>query len=258
MNVVVMSGVITSDFSKVSNDGALFDVQIVTSGGKEGAAPIKDSYMVAAYSKIAERLEKDAKIGQRIILEGRISSEKVGGEEFNHVININRVFAVVDNKASDFDYARGTIGGVATSKPLNELASGAVVVNLNVKTVRLYEDKTTKEMKEYKTFVDAAVWNDLARSYNNVYQGVEEEPITLSGALKPSSYPRNGETVHRIAIWATDIMTASGPIHAGKASGGGKSSNSRSAPRSAPAARGNASASAPRASATRRSVFDED
>lgn len=260
MNIVVVSGVITSDFSQVSNDGLLFDVQVVTSGGKEGAVPIKESYMAVAYGKIAERLDVDASEGKRVIFEGRISSEKVGGEEFNHVLNISRLLSVADNKASDFDYARGTIGGTTTSKPMNELASGAFVVNFNVKTVRVYEDKKTKEMKEYKTFVDAAAWNELARSYNNTYQSVADESITLSGPLKPSSYERNGENVRRIAIWATDIVTASGPIHAGKGAGGATkaaSSSSRSAPRNA-ATTTRAAAPAPRASASRRNVFDED
>lgn len=201
MNDVTVSGIIKGDFEKISNDGLRFSLVV---RGRDGAD--NDEFVALAYGNSAAFLEAHAESGQRIVMQGRISSEKLGTENYHHALTINRVLAICDSSMG-IDYTHAVISGTARSDGLKNLNNSkqTAVLGLNITNTREY--KRDGETNVYTTFLSATVWGANAeRLAAQQSFPISDVPVVLDGILKPRSYEKDGASIGKIDVWVNDIQ----------------------------------------------------
>jgi len=202
MNHVILSGLIKgNDFQEVSNDGLL--MQVATRIGRGNNAD-PDVFNVLAYGKAAEFVRQHAESGQRIVAEGRLSSEKLGTNNYHTVITLHRVLSIGDSRTG-MDFTQAVVSGTLRAEELKTTSKGTVLAPFNVKNVRQYRTRDGNQ-GEYTTYFNATAWSDKAEQLQaEGYVPCQDEYAILNGILKPSSYEKEGETVNKIEIWIDDI-----------------------------------------------------
>lgn len=202
MNVFFASGLLSGQFDKVSNDGISFKLTVKNKDRVE-------EYTCVAYGEAAKRLQSGVRSGERLVLQGRLGSEKLNTDVYHGVLSVSRVLAVTDAEAG-VDYTYAVVAGQAEAKELAFTGNGAPVVNLSILNKREYKDKQG-EVQEYKVYVTGTLWNDRADALNNSMTLPASFPTVIGGQLKPKSYPnKDGKTVNRIDVWVEDMQKSSG------------------------------------------------
>lgn len=198
MNVFFVSGLIAGKFEKVSNDGISFSV---TTKNKDRV----ESYSAVAYGEAAKRLQTGARSGDRVVIQGRLGSEKLNTDVYHGVLSVSRVLGISDAESGvDFTYA--VVAGEATANELSYTGNGAPVVNLSILNKREYKDKEDN-VQEYKVYVTGTLWNDRADALNNSTTLPATFGTVIGGQLKPKSYEnKQGKQVSKIDIWVEDIQ----------------------------------------------------
>lgn len=214
MNQVIISGLIKgNDFQEVSNDGLL--MQVATRIGRGNNAD-PDVFNVLAYGKAAEFVRQHAESGQRIVAEGRLSSEKLGTNNYHTVITLHRVLSIGDSRTG-MDFTQAAVTGTVRADELKTTGKGTTLAPFNVKNVRHYRTRDGNE-GEYTTYFNATAWGDKATSLQEAgHVPCNDEYAVLNGILKPSSYEKEGETVNKIEIWIDDINFSGAQASSGNA-----------------------------------------
>lgn len=201
MNEVVLSGILKGDFTNVGNDGIRFTV---VNRGKSDAV---DEFFCLAYGSSADFLKQRATSGKRVVLTGRLSSEKLGTENYHTAITASRILSVVDS-SNGTDYTYAVVGGLASTEGLVEMdnKNRTRLIGFNLVNKREYTT-SDGETKEYSTYLGATAWNKLADKIAEDYDcPLQDVPVVLDGILKPRSYEnKNGDTIHKIDIWINTI-----------------------------------------------------
>jgi single-stranded DNA-binding protein len=206
MNEVVISGIIKGEFSSTSRDGVRFTL---VNRGKNGN---QDEFITLAYGESAKFLTQHAQSGQRVVLQGRLSSEKLDTQKYHTAITASRILAISDS-SQGMDYSYAVVSGLASSTGLTRLATNdTAVINLNVSNQREYFDKKTEETQVYNTFLGATVWSQAAETMAKEYAfPLENVPVVFDGILKSRSYTdkETQETVYKIDVWVNSITSGS-------------------------------------------------
>lgn len=228
MNEVTMSGVLKGGFEEVSNDGIKFTL---VNRNQRGEISENEEFVVLAYGNSAQFLSQHAKSGKRVVIQGRLSSEKLGTDNYHTAITASRVLSIADS-SQGIDYTHAVISGRANSDGLKRLDNNnkTPLINLNVANVRVYKTKTG-EVNEYTTYLGGTVWGaraeELADSYEFPFEGVE---VLFDGILKPRSYEKDGETVHKIDVWVNNLSVLSPASEAVDETGGEEAEVQEEAP----------------------------
>lgn len=210
MNEVTLSGVLKGGFEEVSNDGV--KLTLVNRSQREDFD--NEEFIVLAYGNAASFLTQHAESGNRVIIQGRISSEKLGTENYHHAITASRVLGICDS-SQGMDYSHAVVSGLATSEGVKHLSNAkqTAVLGLNVASVREYKDRDGK-VQQYTTYLGGTLWGanaeDFAARHTFPMQNV---PVTFDGQLKPRTYEnRDGNEIYKIDVWANNVVvgTSSG------------------------------------------------
>lgn len=208
MNDVTLSGVIKGDFSEVSNDGVQFTI---VNRNQRGDISENEEFTVLAYGNSAQFLTQHADSGKRVVIQGRLSSEKLGTENYHTAVTVSRVLSVADS-SQGIDYSHASITGFATSDGLKRLenANQTALIGLNVVNIRTYKNREGVT-SEYKTYLTGTIWGataeDAAEKYSFPFDNV---PVLFEGILKPRSYEKDGEKIGKIDIWINDFSVLDG------------------------------------------------
>lgn len=208
MNEVTLSGVIKGSFEKVGNDGVMFQVVTRAQRGDEN-----DEFTALAYGESANFLNQHSKSGQRIVVQGRLSSEKLGTEQYHTAVTVTRVLAISDSSVG-MDYSYAVISGNARTEGLKYLPKGTPLVNLNVTNTRSYTNKE-KEQKTYTTYIGATLWSDRAEAFSSTLDGqdLDNVPLVFDGILKPRSYnDKEGNSIRKIDVWVNNVSVGTTPV----------------------------------------------
>lgn len=203
MNDVTLSGVIKGDFAGVSNDGVQF---IVVNRNQRGDISENEEFTVLAYGNSAQFLTQHAESGKRVVIQGRLSSEKLGTENYHTAVTVSRVLSVSDS-SQGIDYSHASITGFATSDGLKRLenANQTALIGLNVANIRTYKNREGV-VSEYKTYLNGTIWGasaeEAAENYSFPFDNV---PVLFEGILKPRTYEKDGEKIGKIDIWINDF-----------------------------------------------------
>lgn len=198
MNVFFASGLLTGQFDKVSNDGISFTL---TTKNKDRV----ENYICVAYGEAAKRLQGGARSGKRLILQGRLGSEKLNTDVYHGILSVSRVLGITDAEAG-VDYTYAVIAGEAEAKELAYTGNGAPVVNLSILNKREYKDKEGN-VQEYKVYVTGTLWNDRAESLNSSTTLPASFGTVIAGQLKPKSYEnKEGKQVNKVDVWVEDLQ----------------------------------------------------
>jgi single-stranded DNA-binding protein len=201
MNQVIISGLVKgNDFQSVSNDGLLF--KVATRSGRSGNNADPDVFNILAYGKAAEFVRLHAKSGLRIVAEGRLSSEKLGTNNYHTVITIHKVLSVGQSQTGN-DFATATVSGTVRADAVKTTSKGTSLVPFNVKNTRIYKTRDGNT-GTYVTYFNAIAWSEVASTVESMLP-IKDEFSVISGNLKPSSYEKDGENVDKIDIWINDI-----------------------------------------------------
>jgi single-stranded DNA-binding protein len=205
MNDVVLSAILKGGFQDVSNDGVQF-----TLVSRSGKGTDLDEFTVLAYGNSAKFLQQHASSGARVVVQGRLSSEKLDTEIYHNAITVNRVLSI--SKAEQgIDYSRAVISGLSSCESVKTAGkNGTNLAGLNIANARKYVGKSGEE-KSYTTYISATIWGDRAVQLES--QGLipmQEENVTIEGILKPRTYEnKDGQSVRKIDVWVDDIVFAS-------------------------------------------------
>lgn len=200
MNEVIISGILKGDFQDVSNDGVLFHLVTKTGRGDMGI----DEFITLAYGKAAEFLKERGESGKRLVVQGRLSSEKLDTDNYHTAVTVSRVLSVGDS-SEGMDYTHAVISGTAESDGLRQLEKGTQLANLNIANKRTYTSRDGST-GEYTTYLGATVWSTRAVALDA--EGVfpmKDTEVILDGILKPRSYEKDGEEVFKIDVWVNDL-----------------------------------------------------
>lgn len=200
INSVTLSGLINGEFTPVSKDGVQFTVSIPNQNSQD----LTDDFLVVAYGNSAQFLKQNAQSGYRVVLEGRLSSEKLDTDNYHVVVSTVRVLDINSNPALGRDFTLGTVSGLASCKEVSLVgAKSTPVASLNINNQRTY----TKEGESftYTTYLGASLWKDLAESVSS-YVPFTDQRVLVVGVLKPRSYENsNGARIYKVDIWANNV-----------------------------------------------------
>jgi single-stranded DNA-binding protein len=202
VNDVIISATLKGNFSEISNDGVQFT--LVTRGGRGNNS--LDEFTVLAYGNSAKFLQQHAKSGDRVVAQGRLSSEKLDTEVYHTAVTVTRVLSVSES-GSGIDYSRAVISGIATCEGVRSVgANDNKLASLNIANVRKYVSRDGEE-RSYKTYLGASVWGDAAQRLED--EGlipVTDGNVIVEGILKPRTYEnKDGISVGKVDIWVDDI-----------------------------------------------------
>lgn len=206
MNEVTLSGVIKGSFEKIGNDGVMFQIVTRAQRGEEN-----DEFTALAYGESANFITQHGESGNRVVLQGRLSSEKLGSENYHTAVTITRVLSVTDSdKGMDYSYA--VISGNARTDGIRYLnnAKNTALVNLNVTNTRSYLNKD-KEQKTYTTYIGGTIWSERAEDFANSVadRDLSSLPVVFDGILKPRTYQdKEDNTIRKIDVWVNNILPA--------------------------------------------------
>lgn len=203
MNLVTLSGVLDGGFSPVSNDGVQFSV--ITKSTRNNVVADPDVFVVLAYGNAAQFLQQHAKSGNRLTLQGRISRENLGEGNWHTVITANHVLSISDS-SQGMDFSNAIVFGKATSDGIRFTNSGKPVLSLNLENTRTYRSKDGN-VSEYRTFIDATAWTNLAEDLAQKYSfPLTEAPVLVTGLLKPDNYTKDdGTQINKVVVWANEV-----------------------------------------------------
>ena len=200
MNDVTISAVLKGGFTQVSNDGVRFT--LVSSNPRTGM----DEFIVLAYGKSALFLQQHANSGDRVVIQGRLSSEKLDTDVYHTAVTANRVLSIGSGE-SGIDYSRAFVSGLATCDGIKTVGSGKSLANFNIANERKYMSREGEE-RSYTTYLSATMWGDRALDLEQ--QGLipaADQEVMIEGLLKPRTYVNgNGEEVSKIDIWIDDLV----------------------------------------------------
>lgn len=203
MNEVFISGIIKGEFEKTSRDGIKF---LLLNRGKNNN---QDEFIALAYGDSAKFLTQHAQSGQRVVVQGRLSSEKLDTQKYHTAVTVSRILSITDSsQGMDFSYA--VVSGTAKSNGMTRLNNDnqTAVLNLNVANHREYYDKSKDETQTYTTFIGATLWGNTAEAANTEYSfPMEDVPVVFDGILKARSYEdkESGETVNKVDVWVNNL-----------------------------------------------------
>lgn len=198
MNQVVISAVITSAFRDTAYDGVSFEVTSKTNEKQ----PKPDIITLVAYKENAQNIKANAKMGMRVNVIGRLSSEKIEGEEkkYHDVVSIFKVMGLMEASAGS-DVAQATIGGLAKIEELRYLPNGTAVLNLNIDSTRTFQGK------ESHTFVNGVLWSEKAEKVADM--NLTDASVVIVGALKANPFTdKEGVERKKLNVWAESISFA--------------------------------------------------
>lgn len=203
MNDVIISATLKGQFEEVSNDGVQFT--LLTRGGRNSSS--LDEFTVLAYGNAAKFLRQHANSGDRVVAQGRLSSEKLNTDVYHTAVTINRVLSV-SSPESGIDYARAVVSGSATCEGIRSVGdNGKTLASFNIANTRRYVSRDDEE-RTYTTYLGATVWGDRASQLEE--EGLipaQDVDVTIEGLLKPRSYNnKDGNEVNKIDIWVDDIV----------------------------------------------------
>lgn len=208
MNEVTMSGVLKGGFEEVSNDGVKFTL---VNRNQRGDISENEEFIVLAYGNSAQFLKQHAQSGKRVVIQGRLSSEKLGTDNYHTAITASRVLSIADS-SQGIDYTHAVISGTAKSEGLRRLENNnkTPLINLNVANVRTYKTKAG-EVNEYTTYLGGTVWGARAEELSDSYEfPFDDVPVLFDGILKPRSYEnKDGESVYKIDVWINNLSVLS-------------------------------------------------
>lgn len=205
MNDVVISATLKGGFEEISNDGVQFT--LVSRGGNPGTPP--DEFPVLAYGNSAKFLRQHASSGDRVVVQGRLSSEKLNTDSFHTAITANRVLSISE-ASQGIDYTKAVVSGRATCEGVRTVGENSrSLAGFNIQNERRYVTKSGEE-RVYTTYLGATLWGDRAVDLQT--QGlipIKDENLTVEGILKPRTYTnRDGQEVRKMDIWIDDIVFA--------------------------------------------------
>lgn len=205
MNDVIISATLKGQFEDISNDGVQFT--LVSRSGRPGTPP--DEFSLLAYGNSAKFLKQHASSGDRIVAQGRLSSEKLNTEVFHTAITVNRVLSISE-ASQGIDYTKAVVSGSASCDGVKTIeSSNKSLASFNIQNERRYITKAGDE-RVYTTYIGATLWGDRALELEA--QGLipsNEENLTVEGILKPRTYTnREGNEVTKMDIWIDDIVFA--------------------------------------------------
>jgi single stranded DNA-binding protein len=203
MNDVIVSATLKGSFQEISNDGVQF--VLVTRGGRQNSS--MDEYTVLAYGNSAKFLQQHARSGDRVVVQGRLSSEKLDSDVYHTAVTVNRVLSVSPAQ-NGIDYSKATVSGLATCEGVRSVGeSGKKLASFNIANSRKYVTRDGDE-RSYTTYLGATIWGERAEALEE--QGLiptEGREITIEGILKPRTYQnKDGQSVSKIDIWVDDII----------------------------------------------------
>jgi single-stranded DNA-binding protein len=201
MNEVIVSGIIKGDFEDVSNDGVKF---LALNKGRNGES---EEFICLAYGNSASFLRQHAESGRRVVLQGRLSSEKLDTENYHTAITVSRVLSITDS-SQGMDYTHAVISGLASSDGLTRLnnKNQTPLINLNVANKREYRN-AEGETQEYTTYLGGTIWGRTAEAVEEAYEfPMSNVPVVFEGILKPRTYEnKDGDTINKIDVWVNTI-----------------------------------------------------
>lgn len=205
MNDVIISATLKGEFEDISNDGVQFTM--VSRSGRPGTPP--DEFSLLAYGNSAKFLKQHASSGNRIVAQGRLSSEKLNTEVFHTAITVNRVLSISD-ASQGIDYTKAVVSGLASCDGIRSVGdAGKNLASFNIQNERRYVSRSGEE-RVYTTYLGATLWGDRAVELNQ--QGLipmQDENLTVEGILKPRTYTnKDGQEVTKMDIWIDDIVFA--------------------------------------------------
>lgn len=203
MNDVIISATLKGSFQEISNDGVQFI--LISRSGKNSSS--FDEYTVLAYGNSAKFLQQHARSGDRVVVQGRLSSEKLESDVYHTAVTVNRVLSVSPAQ-NGIDYSKAVVSGLATCEGVRSVGeSGKKLASFNIANSRRYVTRDGDE-RSYTTYLGATVWGERAEQMEE--QGLipaTDREITIEGILKPRTYQnKDGQEVNKIDIWVDDII----------------------------------------------------
>jgi single-stranded DNA-binding protein len=204
-NSAILSGLVSSEISSIKNDNILFTVST-----HDPQSDNTRDFKVVAFGDAATALKAKAQSGDRVVVQGRLSSEELEAESkmYHGVFQISRILAI--NPEDGSDYSNGELEGLASCKEVRKTGTGKSVATLNVKVSRTFKGKDGKEVT-YPHYANVTLWGDRADALKSLVP-FENRRITASGGLMPSEYAssKHGDAMlSKIEIWADSLSFVS-------------------------------------------------
>jgi single-stranded DNA-binding protein len=205
MNEVIISGIIKGEFENASRDGVKFSIL------NRGRNNEPSEFIALAYGNSGMFLKQHAKSGQRVVIQGRLSSEKLDTQKYHTAVTVSRVLSLGDS-SQGLDFTQAFISGLASSTGLTNLANAnsTPVINLNIANLREYTNQEG-DKQQYTTYLGATIWNQQAQAVAEAFSfPFENVPVVIEGILRPRSYPdkEDGETINKIDIWVNSMSVS--------------------------------------------------
>ena len=201
MNDGTISATLRGGFQEVSNDGVKFT--LVSSSGRTEL----DEFIVLAYGNSAQFLRQHANSGDRIVAQGRLSSEKLDTDSYHTAVTVNRVLSISPAE-NGIDFSRVVVSGAASCDEVKTVGqNGRQLANLNIANSRKYMSRDGEE-RSYTTYLNATLWGDRATQLeSDGLIPMENEQVMIEGILKPRSYMnREGQEISKIDIWIDELV----------------------------------------------------
>jgi len=226
MNEVELSGILKGDFQDVSNDGVQF---ILVNRNERNGNTEFEEFICVSYGNAAKFLRQHAESGKRLVVQGRLSSEKLDTENYHTVITVSRVLAV-SNSSDGTDYSHASVMGTISCDEVKYVGQkNTAVANLRITNKREYKNREG-ETFEYTTYLGATAWGPRAEGLEaSGFIPATDSPAVVDGLLKPRSYENSdGATINKIDIWVTNIYPLTGTTIASEASAAKKTTRKAS------------------------------
>lgn len=224
MNDLTLSGIISEAFSDYGADGISFPV-LTTQGSSSNTQAISDQFTCLAFGNTAALIKARANSGDRIVIQGRLGSEKLGTEKYHSAITIGRVLAITEAEKGT-DFSNIVVSGDAEIQELKYVgAKDTALVPIRLTNYRYFTKDG--ETQTYRTFIGGSVWGDRAEALGQ-HAGTER-PVTLLGGLRARSYEdKDGDTIEKIDVWVQEVLA--GEDLAPQEAGSSQPSQKREAP----------------------------
>lgn len=199
MNAAVVSGIRKGDLSEAPNEGIRFTLLTTGNQGHH------DEFEVVAYGQSAAFIEHNTSSGDRIVVFGRVSSDRLGTDQFHHVINTTRVLSTGESdKGVDFNFA--VVSGESEIDAVQQ-TERSQFARISTRNLRHYQDQV------FTSFVNGTAWGEradaLASEVGNL--PAKNVPMVYEGMMRPRTYQNDeGLDIHKIDIWVQEYSLASG------------------------------------------------